>query len=375
MTSASRHRAALLGLAIAVVGCDIAAFALDPQLPSFEQTWNLPGTEKTIGLSDLLPPGNVVSILPDSSGFSLSMSPTNISRVVGADCAPCVPLNGTNAPKPAFVLNAGNSTALPQDVVSAAITAGQIQINLVNNLSFDPIYVNTAPAAPTQGYLVIVVRSGSVVFARDSIRGAAVASGVNNGPWPKNGGVLNRTIPISSGTATTNLTVDITIDSPQGDHNEFINSNATINAAASVPSMVVGSVTMNVPPRTINTGGGDLPLKEIPGAKDMHRATLLLDFVNPFTGVTGTDTARFVYGPLPGDVIVKTLTLPSGTGSTSITLDSADVKKLIEADSVVMTIRGPVSSPTPITVTPTQSISITARLLAVIRTPTTFGGK
>jgi hypothetical protein len=372
MKPVSRRRAALLGLAIFATACDIAAFALDPRMPSFEQTWNLPGTDKEISVADILPPGTV-TILPDSSGFSLSIGSTNISRVVGNDCAACVPLNGQNAIKPQFILNAGNSTNLPTDVDSAAITSGQLQITLTNNLTFDPIYVNTAPGAPVQGFLLIVVRSGSVVLARDSVRGAATVSGTQNAPWPKNGGVLNRTIPILSGAAANALTVDVTVNSPQGDHNEFINSNATVNAVASVPTMNVGSVKLNVPSRTINSGGGDFPLKDVPGAENMFRATLLLDFVNPFTGVTGTLTTRFDYGPGPSDVITKTLTLPSGTGSRSIVLDSAEVATLLGADSVSFSIDGPVSSAAPIRVTPTQKVAITARFLAVIRTPT--GGK
>jgi len=367
MLPAFTRRAPLLGLAL-VVGCDIAAYVLDPKAPSFEQSWNLPGTTKAISVADLLPPGNVVRILPDSSGFSLTMDSTLISAVLGPNCVPCQPLNGTSAIKPRFTMSPGNSTVLPQDVVSAAVTAGQVTIKLTNNLTFDPLYVNIGAGSPPQGFLVIVVRSGSLVFGRDSVRGAAAVSGTNNAPFPP-GSVLNRTINLSTGTATTSLTVDVTLDSPIGDHNVPINTTRTFDAVAKVPFVNVASVQMNVPARTINTGGGDLPLKDVPGSDNMYSATLLLDIVNPFAGVIGSDTARFVYGPLPTDVVVKQLNLPSGSAQRSIVLDNADIRKLIAASTVTFTIRGPVSAPAPITVSPKQKISITARFLAVIRTP------
>ena len=62
----------MLGVAVVVAGCDVAKFALDPKLPSFEQTWNLPGTTKEVSVASLLPPGKA-SILADSSGFALSI--------------------------------------------------------------------------------------------------------------------------------------------------------------------------------------------------------------------------------------------------------------------------------------------------------------
>ena len=149
------RRTALFGLMLGVAACDVAQFIQDPK-PRLVQTWNLPASSSTISVAKLLPAG--VSIYstpasnpPDSIGFSVTISSTTISRVVGSDCATCVTLNGTNAPKPSFTLNATNSTPLPTNVVSAAITGGKVLLAITNNLSFDPLYINTGEARGARG--------------------------------------------------------------------------------------------------------------------------------------------------------------------------------------------------------------------------------
>lgn len=372
MTPALTRRAVLLGLALTAAACDVAKFALDPKLPSFEQTWNLPGTTKEVSVANLLPPGKA-SILPDSSGFSLTIDSTTITAVLGPNCSACIALNGTNAIKPAFTMAPGNSTALPTDIDSASITAGTINIALRNNLTFDPLYVNTLPAdTATEGFLVIVVRSGSVVLGRDSVRGAAAVSGANRAPFPP-GSTLNRVITLSTGTVAGSLTVDVTVNSPLGDHPVPIDVSKTFAATATVPTINVATVVMNVPGRTVNTGGGDLPLKDIPGSSNMFSAKLLLSVVNPFPGTSGALTAHFTYGSAPSDTFSKALTLPAGSTQQAISLDSANVQALVKGTNVGFSISGPVSSTGPIKVQPKDKVSITARLLAVIHTST--GGK
>jgi len=372
MTPVSARRAVLLGLAMFATACDLASFAMDPK-PIFEETWNLPVTKSEIWVNDLLPPGNVVTIPLDRSKFLLKIDSTNITRIVGSDCAACLSLNGTNAPKPQFVLSAGNSTALPTDIVSAAILGGDtLSLRLVNNMSFDPLYVNTTPGAPIQGYMVIVVRSGSLVLARDSVRGAAVVSGTQNAPFPKLGGVLVRNVLFTTGTVTTNITVDVTINSPLGDHLEFINANGTLNATAKIlPTLSVGAVSMNVPARTMNSGTGDsLPSMD---NKSLVKASLEMTIVNPFPTVAGNLTVKFKHGPLAGDTIAKVISLPAGTGVRTVSLDSTELQKILKPiaplEKSVLTVTGGVSSPSAITVTPNQKLSIDNRLIATIRTP------
>ncbi len=347
--------------AIGVAACDLADFVANPA-PRFEQTWNLPAPSMSISVAELLPPSGDVTILPDSSAFLLSVGGASISRVVGNDCAACVALNGTNAPKPAFVLNAGNSTLLPTDVVSAAIVGGQVDVQLTNNMSFDPLFVRTNPGPQTQGYMLIVVRSGSVVLGRDSVNGATT-------PFPP-GSQMNRTILFTTGTVTTSITVDVTMDSPLGDHNEFINANGTLNASATVPTLTVASVGLNVPNRQMQSEADSLDLGLDEGITEhIVSGTLEMTITNPFA-VTGNVDVRFAYGPQPFEAVTKTFALPTGAAQVrTVTLDSADMANILGTENkVAIEIGGAVTSAAPITVTPTMAISMSNRLILTIRT-------
>ncbi len=374
MTSALPRRAALLGLAMVALGCDLANLASnDP--PQFEETWNLPGPDTRMSVANLLPAGTV-TIKPDSSAFVLTVASTNISAILGPNCAACLPLNGTNAIKPAFTMNPGNSTALPTDIVSAAITAGQIAITLTNSLTFDPLYVNTGGGSPPQGKLIIVVRSGSVVLGRDSVQGASAVSGTaaqcpNGSPLCNTPfaplSTLNRTINLNTGTVTTNLTVDVVVTSPIGDHLVPIDVSRTFNATASVPNLEVASVSMNVPSRTFDSGGADSV--EMAATGDIVTGIGLdMTITNPFTSVTGNLNMVFAWGPAPTQQISKVISLPSGTGVRSVMLTAAETQQLLNGgDKVSIKLTGNVTAASPITVTPRQEVAIANRLILKIK--------
>jgi hypothetical protein len=365
-------RAALLGL-FGVGACDIADFASSPKTPIFEQTWDLPAKGTSISVASLLPPGVAIystpgSNPPDSSAFLVDITTIPITRRVGDDCAQCQTLNGTNAIKPAFVLATGSTQPLPQDMVSGTVLGGTLRVTLTNGMSFDPLFVRTAPPPQTQGYMVLVVRSGSLVLGRDSVNGATQTFAP--------GSQLVRTINISTGTVTNGLTVDVTLNSPQGDHNEFINANGTLSASATLrdqanptlPTLRVGSVSMNVVNRTMSSVAGDsLPFDNLEEsmANRVQRGDIVMTITNPFA-VTGNVDVRFAYGPQPSDAITKTVSLPSGAGQVrTVSLNNAEIQQLV-GKKIGLSIAGGVNSTAPITVTPKQIITIDNRVRLVI---------
>lgn len=356
------RRAALLGVALVALGCDLATFVSDP-LPRFEQTWNLPATSNRISVADLLPSGNTVSIKqPDSSAFLLTVQAASISRVVGNDCTACLPLNGTNAIKPAFTLVANNSTSLPTDVVSAAVVNGKVTVALTNSMSFDPIQVKTGPGA--QGYMVIVIRSGTVVLGRDSVDGATTA-------WPAApaaGSLLTRIIRFNSGTVTGSLTADITVFSPVGDHLEPINANGLLNASAAIDSLEVASVALNVPNQTMNSGAADtVDLEAIDSTFAIKSAGLEMTFVNPFA-VTGNLTVLFRYGTGANDTAYTSIALPQGTGQRTALFTEAQIKRMTGKKNT-LSVTGSVTSTGAIIVTPKQEVKIDNRLVVKVQVP------
>ncbi|HEX7939170.1 MAG TPA: hypothetical protein VF483_09285 [Gemmatimonadaceae bacterium] len=373
MTPASTRRAALLALALTATACDLVKLASDPK-PRFQETWNLPGPDTRMSVANLLPAGGTVTILPDSSAFTLKIDSTTISVNLGPNCPACVVLNGTSAPKPAFTLAPSSSTSLPTDIVSAAITAGQIDIALKNGLTFDPLYVNTGVGATTQGYMVIVVRSGSVVLGRDSVRGAAVASGTQNSPFAP-GTTLNRSIILTTGTVTGNLTVDVTVNSPLGDHPVPIDVSKSFSATAKVPNINVANVVMNIPSRTFDSGGKDSVSLATKGDFVVGMG-LDMTITNPFPTVGGALSMVFAWGTGPTQNITKSVTLPSGcvtvtcVGTSTVVLDSTETQKLLQGgDKVSIKLTGNVTSASPVSVTPKQEVAVSNRIRITVRTP------
>ena len=380
------RRTLLFGLALVVVGCDVVQFASDPK-PRLVQTWNMPASSSTISVAKFLPTG--VSIYstpatnpPDSIGFTVSIASVNISQVLGtttSGCTACVPLNGTNAIKPAFVLTANNAAALPNNVVSAAVLQGQVTLSITNNLTFDPLYVNTGGGSPPQGNMIITIRSGTLVLGADTVLGAATTTTVGGKvvstpfpPSPAAGSTLTRTINLSTGVVTTNMTADVVFNSPVGDHTVPIDINKTVNASFAIPTFVVGNARINVPLTNITPGAPtDLP-KDLDESLTKHviSGSLEMSITNPFS-VTGNLNAQFKFGPAATDTVLKTFALPSATGTTpqvrTISFDSTSMAKIFQGTPTSLTLTGGVSSSGPLTVTPKQQVVMSNRLILSVR--------
>src|SRR5205807_9346828 len=123
---------------------------------------------------------------------------------------------------------------------------------IVNDLPFVASRVRAVGDA-NQGYLIILIHSGSLVLGRDSWNGATTA-------FPA-GTTLTRPITLTTGTVTGAIAVDLTVNSPQGDHNEFINANGTLNTTAVTTNMLTGNVRVNVVNKTVTNKPDSLDLK------------------------------------------------------------------------------------------------------------------
>jgi hypothetical protein len=206
------------------------------------------------------------------------------------------------------------------------------------------------------------------VFGRDSVNGETT-------PFPA-GSQLTRTIALTTGTATGSFTIDVTVNSPAGDHNEFINANGTVNVAATLddnanppqPTLRVASVTMNVVNRNMTSATGDsLPLDGLDESITDHVVSgeLKMSITNPFD-VTGNVNVSFGYAP--SLAVTKTIAMPAGVDQErSVTLDQSEIRTLL-GKKVGLTIGGDVNSSAPITVTPKQFISVSNRMNLIIHT-------
>src|SRR5262249_20886851 len=98
-------------LTLSLAGCDVPTRA-----PQWDVDWNVPAATSRMSVASLLPSN--IGTVADSSAFVISLTPVNVVRSLGTDCAQC---NGVVAPKPEFTLSEWMQTTLPSDLVSASV--------------------------------------------------------------------------------------------------------------------------------------------------------------------------------------------------------------------------------------------------------------
>ena len=363
-------RAALLGF-VTVAACDVYAIATDP-FPGLVQTWNLPIATTRISVASVLPAGVTIfstptSNPPDSSAFQVSMPAISYSRPLAPNCPACVAISGTTAPKPQFNIGPGNGSAarLPAGVDSATIVGGTVTYTITNGFSFDPIRVN--PSNPTglpQGRIDIMIRSGSVVLTRDSLKGQTATLPA--------GTTVTRSLSLPSNKVGDSITVELLVDSPNGEP-VFMDASRSISTSASITNLRVADVKIRVTGAALNSG----PAQEIDisDLDDSFTERALgggveLNVTNPFA-VAGT--MNVVFNTSSG-AISKSAALAAATTPQrlTITFDSLEINRILTSSTpATLLMTGSVTAPAPITVTPRQVISIANRFILKVRA---FGG-
>jgi hypothetical protein len=346
----------------------VSACEVPTKLPSWDQTWLIPGDSLRVAVSELLPKSGELSV--STSGgqpvFALTVAaPAPISRSLGQVCPACAAVNGTTVPKPAFSISDSTGIALPTDLVAATIVSGGFSYTVTNGFSFDPIRPRAA-GAPF-GYFVIRVMNGTTLVAIDSVDGAAVAIGAN-------GATLQRSLPLNVGSGSLGITssapleVYLTLDSPQGDPTT-INTNQSFSIAIHPAPIALSQAQVHVANQTISAAQTTVDLSSVDDQALINRVqggTLHLGITSPF-GVQGTLTATF---STPGAApIVKTLPLTTAAQqSPDISLTASELRALL-GHSTDLSVSGSVSSPSgTVTLTPTQVLRVTSTFEIILST-------
>lgn len=321
-----------------------------PKAPILDLRWVVPSQSTRISVVNLLPSG--VTILPDSSGFAVSVASASVTRTLSQDCAACIAANGLTAPKPAFIASASISTLLPADISSATLTGGALQVVVNSGYTFDPLFPNPTAGTPT-GYAVIIVSNGGNVIGKDSVNGATTK-------LPP-GGSLTRTIPLL-GTLTggSPVTVSLSLNSPAGEP-ALIDASRSISVTATPTGLKVANASVAVVNRPVSSSSTiDLAGVDSAIINRVQSGSLLLTIVNPFT-VTGTLTVKLT--PQGGATITRTVTLAAGNSTPPpITFTAAELKSLL-GRSVAISYAGAVNSTAgPVTISPRQAVVVTTRL-------------
>lgn len=317
----------LTGIMSATALVSAAACDLPTAAPILEQRWIVPGETSRITVASLLPSG--VSILPDSSGFTLSGDMATIARPLSADCAICIEANGNVGTKPALVVNASMSSSLASDISAATLTAGSLALNVTNNYNFDPLRPN-GNVAPF-GTATITVSNGATVLGTMQVDGATQS-------LPANGGKFSLNIPLAGGiSGSTPVSVTVTMNSPEGSP-VTMDASRTIAANATPTNLKISSASISVAGHTLSSTS-TIDFSDVGDAiaGRAQKGALLLDIQNPFA----VTSALRVKLQADGDsAIVKSVALGTGNTTRSIDFSKEELKRLF-GHNVTVTITGP----------------------------------
>jgi hypothetical protein len=350
-------------LLAAVTACD-----LPTRLPTWDQTWLIPGDSTTVSVSELLPTSGEItmSTFGGQPVFALAVAaPATFSRSLGQICAACAAANGTTVTKPAFVLRDSVGISLPTDLVAASIVNGGFSYTITNGFSFDPVRPNAAGAP--YGYFVIKVMNGSTLVAIDSVDGAALAFG-------KSGATLQRSLAVNVGagslaiTSTSPVEVYLTLNSPQGDP-VTINSNQSISIAIQPAPIALSQAQIRIANQSIDAAQTTVDLSSVSDQALINRVqggTLHLVIASPF-GVQGSLTATFTAAG--SAAITKTVSLTTAAQQApDISLTAAELRTLL-GHRATLSVSGSVNSPTgTITLTPAQVLKVNSTFEIILST-------
>jgi hypothetical protein len=346
MTGLPTTRLRRVTLGSALLFAFAGACELPTAVPRVDHQWVVPAQSTTIAVANLLPAG--VSILPDSSGFTVTLPAVTVTRSLSQDCPSCATANGTTVPKPAFTASASANSSLPAGIVAATLTGGALRVAVTNNYNFDPL----RPSATARGYAVIVVTNGGVQLGRDSVNGADVALPA--------GGTLDRTLSLAGAvTANAPVVVQVTLFSPAGDP-VMMDASRTIVATVTPSGLTAASASISVSNKAVSSVTTiDLSGIDEAVTKRVDAGSLQLDITNPFN-VTGTLALQFTSPG--GQPITRNVALATGTSHPVVSFDQSEIRRLL-GQTVTMTISGPVSSTgSAVVVTPKQAVVVTTRL-------------
>jgi hypothetical protein len=334
-------------------GCDLPIAA-----PSWLTEWVLPGSSTTIAADELLP--DAISVGGDGAWFQVEIPDTTVTIELGEICGSlCTSLQGMTAPKPGISDDFDASIELPSQVLSADLIAGTLVMRLKNGLAFDPI----RPASGVFGSFSVTVRSAARTVASTVVDGKTTAFG--------SGSTLTRTLALAPGVLSGPFEVTVHVESPQGDRVR-IDTKQKIEMAATLNDVRVGEVRVSLPEQSftgthVTFGTGDLDAAIL---QRIRAGALRIHMDNPLA----------VRGRLQIDIdaagtrIERELSFEGPGKSTLVTtLDAEEVRRILDAQSVDVSVAGTVAGTAATTVV-RPFIGIPLRIEVVLELAYTPGG-
>ena len=343
--------------ALGIAACDIPS-----EPPIFQQTWLVPADSVQVSVAELLP--DSVAFNSDSSAFIVTVEGAAFSTTLGDLCGdPACQVPGDVAVPntPAFTSAPGDLTStidLPGDVAGITVSGGLLQLQVTNDLGFDPLRPNGAGSAP-YGSVSIEITAGALTATTTFIGSPTVGL--------PDGAVTDLNVPLPVGNYTGAITIEVVIDAPQGGP-ATVNSTNTFAVAASVQNLAISSASVVVNALSVTNDPTEFDLEDVDLEGLVEGGGVVLTVVNPFNMTASLDLAFAAPAQdgQPAVNIVKTFDMTaSGTSVVNLTLLKSELESLLGKSGVTVTVGGTATGNGPgntVTVTPSSTITVRTQM-------------
>lgn len=319
--------------AMALTACDVPT-----EPPMFEPRWVIPADGTSLALDELLPAG----VTEAGNAFDISVNPVSAFETLGDLCGTaCQVLNGLTAPVPDFTGSFQSTQSLPGDVESAEISGGTIDLTITNGFSFDPL----ENAGSTVTISIADDLTGTVLGELVLDDTDALVPGVT----------VTETITFQPGSVTGPLRATTSVD-VVGGQTAFIDVTDAIDVTATIQSLLVASVTVDVGSRNVSIEARELEFEDVPEdvVDRIQSGAVVLEIDNPFS-VTFDGTLDIGTTSKPFSI--------SGDGPSTVTIEytGAELRSFFDAAGVSLSGAG-VANGTSVVIQPGQEILFEATL-------------
>jgi hypothetical protein len=315
-----------------------------------------------VSVAELLP--DSVAFNSDSSAFIVTVEGAAFNTTLGDLCGdPACQVPGDVAvpSTPAFSSAPGDLTStidLPGDVAGITVSGGVLQLQVTNDLGFDPLRPNGVGSAP-YGSVSIEITAGAV-NATTTFNGSPTVG-------LPDGAVTDLNVPLPIGNYTGTITIEVVINAPAGGA-ATVNSTNTFAVAASVQNLAISSASVAVNAMSVTNDPTEFDLEDVDLEGVVEGGGVVLTVVNPFNMVADL-SLTFSAPAQGGDPAVNIqkdfFMAASATSVIDLTLLKSEIESLLGKSGVTVTVGGSATGQGPgntVTVTPGSTVTVRTQM-------------
>ncbi len=207
-----------------------------PEAPQWDVGLRVPFSTDPISIADFLPADVSIDTVGGAAVFVVSLQTDGESYTLAQLCGtPCVSLNGTMAPVPAFSYNDSIDVAFDPDLVSIEVITARLGVTLNNGLNFDPLRPHPNP--DSAGSIALITRD----VATGALLDSTLLSGATRTLPPND--TIQLDIILSNVEIRGGLRTHVVVNSPFDGQSALIDTGMSAGFGVALDEIAVSAIT------------------------------------------------------------------------------------------------------------------------------------